>query len=130
MYALPAGTSIINADDVSMDIDGVLEKIGDFGPSQKKIYYLVSLTHLWMATIILLPSFTGVDPGWRCVADGSNQLRVVTSTDIHSRCRYYEQGSCTPDYSTEFTSIVTQVRLGAYNHVVCCMTLQDKPTEN
>ena len=92
-----------------MDVDEVLEKIGDFGPSQRRIYYLICLTHLWIPTVILLPSFTGVDPGWSCVVDESNQLQAVT--DIHSRCRYYEQGSCTPDYSTEFTSIVTQVRL-------------------
>ena len=92
-----------------MDIDEVLEKIGDFGPSQRKIYYLLSLTYLWGATIVLLPSFIGLDPGWRCVVDKSNQLQA----DIRSRCRFYEQGSCTPDYSTEFTSIVTQVRLGA-----------------
>ena len=95
-----------------MDIDEVLEKIGDFGPSQRKIYYLVSLSHLWMSTIVLLPSFIGLDPGWSCVpmVEESNQLHV---TDSHNKCRYYEQGSCTPEYSTEFTSIVTQVRLGA-----------------
>ena len=90
-----------------MDVDEVLEKIGDFGPSQRRIYYLISLTNLWMPIFILLPSFIGADPGWSCDVDESNQLQ----TDFRSRCRCYEQGSCTPDYSTEFTSIVTQVRL-------------------
>ena len=92
-----------------MDIDEVLEKIGDFGPSQRKIYYLLSLSQLWMSTIVLSPSFIGLDPGWNCVpmVDEGIQLQVVA--DSHSKCRYYEQGSCTPEYSTEFTSIVTQV---------------------
>ena len=103
-----------------MDVDEVLEKIGDFGPSQRKIYYLVSLSNIWMAIFILSPSFIGLDPGWSCVpmVDESIQPQVVADSksalaDSHSKCRYYEQGSCTPEYSTEFTSIVTQVRLGA-----------------
>ena len=86
-----------------MDVDEVLEKIGDFGPSQRKIYYFISLTHLWMAITSLLHSFIGADPGWSCAGN-----KVVT--DPSNRCQYYEQGTCTPDYSTDFTSIVTQVR--------------------
>ena len=94
-----------------MDIDEALEKIGDFGPGQKKIFYLCSFIQLWTAVPILLQSFTGVDPGWSCVVDGSHRGDEITNPSNSNECLYYEQDKCTPEYSTEFTSIVTQVSL-------------------
>ena len=77
-----------------MDVDNVLSHIGDFGPAQKKIYFLISLTHLYLGFHTLILSFIGTDPGWRC--EGAAM-----------KCS--ELGHCTPEYLTEYTSIVTEV---------------------
>lgn len=87
-----------------MDVDEALERIGEFGPAQKKIYFLVSLCQVYGALTVFAISFTGADPGWRC--DGSE----ANLTDPVAKCIRYELGECKPDYSDKFTSVVTEVR--------------------
>lgn len=96
-----------------MDVDDILSHIGDFGPSQKKIYFLVSLAHVYTAFHAFVVLFIGTDPGWRCVPTSSGGLEDASGNvlrDTATMCSYYEKQYCTPEYSTEYTSIVTEVK--------------------
>ena len=95
-----------------MDVDDVLGHIGDFGPSQKKVYFLVSLAHVYTAFHAFVVLFIGTDPGWKCVPSSSSGLEDASGNvlrDSATMCSYYEKKYCTPEYSTEYTSIVTEV---------------------
>ena len=97
---------------LKMDVDDVLSHIGDFGPSQKKVYFLVSLAHVYTAFHAFVVLFIGTDPGWRCVPSSSSGLEDASGNVLRDRatmCSYYEKKYCTPEYSTEYTSIVTEV---------------------
>ena len=81
-----------------MDIDNVLAKIGDFGWSQKKIFYILCLSQTYLGFHALILTFIGPEPEWTC--GGKNQVL---------RCPPFENGECTPEYSDEFSSIVSEV---------------------
>lgn len=92
---------------INMDIESALVKIGGFGPAQKKIFYSVSLLQSLCAVHLLSMPFIGADPGWSChlrTEEGSKEL-----VEESEKCLSYEQSGCTPVYSNEFTSIVTEV---------------------
>ena len=96
-----------------MDIDNVLSHIGDFGWAQKKIYFLVSLTHVFLGFHTLILSFIGTDPGWRCVPGKIQGIPLKDGNvlqDTATKCFNLEQGHCTLEYLTEYTSIVTEVK--------------------
>ncbi len=101
-------------------IDEVWEEIGEFGPSQRKIIILLHLCSLYSALAIFSVSFTGTEPSWSCysynIADnhtaGTGESGNVTErafVDPTLRCHLYDRGECSPEYSKEFTSIVTEV---------------------
>ena len=97
-----------------MDIDEVLRRIGDLGPTQKQIFLLISLPHLWGALLILTLPYIGTNPGWKCTApktrnSGHIGVAVESLSDPDAKCAYYEQGECLPEFSKEYTSIVTEV---------------------
>lgn len=95
-----------NAD---MDIESALVRIGGFGPAQKKIFYSVALVQSVCAVHLLSMPFIGADPGWSChvqTEEGSKEL-----AEESEKCLSYEQDGCTPVYSKEFTSIVTEVSI-------------------
>ena len=102
-----------------MDVDDVLHRIGGFGATQQKIFLLIGLPHIWSSLQILSFSYTSADPGWNCTRPSSASAAVSaltaegadvrTLTDLEMKCAYYEQGKCVPEYSKEFTSIVTEV---------------------
>ena len=82
-----------------MDIDEVMKRIGEFGPSQSKTIYLIYLSQLISHGLhVLYFSFISADPGWSCVGKNGKDS-----------CEMFENGECTPEYSTDFTSIVTEV---------------------
>ena len=97
-----------------MDIDEALQRIGDLGRVQKKIFFLVSAPHIWSAFHVLALTYIGTDPGWTCTApktrnDGHIGVAVESLSDPDAKCAYYEQGECSPEFSKEYTSIVTEV---------------------
>lgn len=85
-----------------MDINEVFDKIGGFGWAQMKIVYPVNMAHFVVACHVLLYSFVGEDPGWSCPQSGDE----ITSSDS---CALVSDGTCTPKFSEDFTSIVTEV---------------------
>lgn len=82
-----------------MDIDNVFTRIGDFGLSQKKIFFILSSAQTFLGVHALILAFIGPEPLWTC--DGE--------TDPASRCAQFETGKCSPEYSDDFSSIVSQV---------------------
>ena len=98
-----------------VDVDGVFGRIGGLGATQKKIFLLISLPHIWCTFQVLAISFIGTDPGWNCTkplarARDSGGVDVRLLTDHEAKCAYYERGECVPQYSKDYTSIVTEVR--------------------
>ena len=97
-----------------MDINEALQRIGDLGLVQKKILFLTGLPHIWGTFHVLALIYIGTDPGWKCTASietrNSGHNRAVESlSDPDVKCAYYEQGECSPEFSKEYTSIVTEV---------------------
>ena len=91
-----------------MDIETVLARIGGFGRAQKKIFYSVSFLQSLCAVHLLSLPFIGTDPGWSCRAKtAQGTWEPVADSE---KCSNYERGECTPEYSKEFTSIVSEVR--------------------
>ena len=82
-----------------MEVDTVIERIGGFGRGQKKIVYLANLAHLLASFHALSYTFITDDPGWTC-PPFKHPERV---------CALVKNGTCTPQYSDDFTSIVTEV---------------------
>ena len=101
-----------------MNVDEVLQRIGGLGATQRRIFLIVGLPHIWISFQVLSSSYVGTDPGWNCTRPLSgvrdhrvyDSVDVRTLTDIEVKCAYYEQGDCVPQYSKEYTSIVTEVR--------------------
>ena len=97
-----------------MDVDEFFQHIGDLGLIQKKIFFLIGLPHVWGAFHVLALTYIGTDPGWKCTApktrnSGHIGVAVESLSDPDAKCAYYEQGECLPEFSKEFTSIVTEV---------------------
>jgi len=91
-------------------MDEILSQIGEFGPTQKKIYFLICLVDVFAGLHILTLSFIAFNPEWKCLKppeDGGDTPSEIT--DLASKCWHYEHGKCTPVYSTEYTSIVAEV---------------------
>lgn len=82
-----------------MDIDDVYRKIGEFGPSQKKIVYPLFVYYALSGFPVLLLAFIGVAPEWSCrdaLEEGED------------RCSAFDKGHCTPVYTSEYGTIVTE----------------------
>ena len=85
-----------------MDVDEVFKRIGGFGRSQKTIYFLVNSIHIILGIHALALVFIAVEPNWTC--EGS-----VPGVENLDKCLRFSQGNCSPDYSKDFTSIVSEV---------------------
>lgn len=94
-----------------MDISEILEKIGGFGHSQMRIIYPLNAVHIYCGLLVMLYVYIGEDPGWTCPQQPDGQ---DTSSAVDA-CARVSDGSCTPQFSKEFTSIVTEVN---NSHVV------------
>lgn len=86
-----------------MKVDDAIERIGGFGAAQKKIVCLVNLAHLAASFHALSYTFIAENPGWHCAQSEQQPMNY---------CARVDDGSCVPKYSSDFTSIVTEVRHG------------------
>lgn len=82
-----------------MEFDHVLRIIGEFGPHQRRLYALLNLSLIPAAFQLLLQVFVGAEPNWICL----NSLSNETCPRNKSHCSEVQ-------YTSEFTSIVTEVR--------------------
>ena len=80
--------------------------IGEFGSSQKLIFYCLSLVQIFACLQVFIFNFVGVDPGWGC---RTGVGETSSTTAVTAKCQLYKEGKCVPEYSKEFTSIVTEV---------------------
>lgn len=93
-----------------MLMDEIFQQIGDLGPSQRRVLFLVCLVDTYAALHTLNIAFIGTDPGWRCLREASeDDAKGYDEVDAASKCLHYEHGECTPVYSEEYTSLVTEV---------------------
>ena len=93
-----------------MLMDDIFQQIGDLGPSQRRVLFLVCLVDTYAALHTLNIAFIGTDPGWRCLRVASeDDAKGYDEVDAASKCLHYERGECTPVYSEEYTSLVTEV---------------------
>lgn len=88
-----------------MDIDVCLQQAGEFGPAQKRIYYLVNLMNVLAAMQTLAPAFIAFEPEWTC----SSQSQPEEQQTALQRCTAFEEGRCRPHYLSEYTTVVTEV---------------------
>ena len=91
----------------------MLQRIGELGPVQIKLFVFLGLPHIWGGLSLFTLTYVGTDPGWKCRAvageTGHVGVAVENLTDRVVKCAFYEQGECIPEYSKEYTSIVTEV---------------------
>ena len=88
-----------------MDIDACLQQAGEFGPIQKRIYYVVNLMNVLAAMQTLAPAFIAYEPEWTC----DSQSPPKEQQAALQRCTLFEQGLCQPQYLSGHTTIVTEV---------------------
>ena len=107
-----------------MDVDELLEQqIGGFGRAQKKAVLFMCLTEMVVTLMFMSGTgvFTGIDPGHEWVCQQQQQLPVrvqgeVVDGDPEKVCAAFEAGTCTPKFSNDFTSIVTEVKKKKKDH--------------
>ena len=89
-----------------MDIDDVFTEIGVYGWSQKVVIYILGSSHTFLCFYILILTFIGTEPDWSCEApSGGTSQGGVRDRD----CVAYDKGECSPVYSDESSSIVSEV---------------------
>ena len=89
-----------------MDMDEVFDVIGQFGRYQKRVFIWYGMYQMAAAYFTMAVTFAGRTPQWHCVR-GNDDNTGATIDD--TGCRLFEAGECAPKYSTEFTSIVSEV---------------------
>ncbi len=89
-----------------MEIDEVFNKIGEFGRSQKKIFFLMNIANVLAAFHVLIFTFIAEEPVWVCAKSED------ASQPIRTACEMIARGECVPDYLTDYYSIIEQVRVG------------------
>ena len=100
-------------DMATVDMDEVFDEIGQFGRYQKKVFVWYTVYQMLASYFMMVVTFAGRTPQWHCGRDGD----YTGSTTDEMNCRLYEAGECTPKYSAEFTSIVSEVgALCMYSH--------------
>lgn len=94
-------------------VDDVLEKIGSFGLYQIRLICLLSVLEWFVSGYqTLLMTFIAAEPGWRCVVNSTECTEPGAFSPKHD----YYKSRCTMnrsewEFTTEFTSIVTDVEL-------------------
>ena len=92
-----------------MDFDSALERVGEFGRHQKRIYFIVSLISLPLAAQMLIVVFVGAIPEWKCPSPSGDILHCNSS---HPACCDKDGSICREaEYTSEFTSIATEWNL-------------------
>ena len=82
-----------------MEFDHVLRIVGEFGPHQRKLYILLSVSLIPAAFQMLIHVFVGAKPEWTCSSSFKNESCVGNRTDCQEARRH----------SLKFTSITTEV---------------------
>ena len=110
-----------------MDTDEILEEIGSFGFFQKRNSLLLGLIIFVLTFQTVSMVFIGGEPTWRCAQNSS----VCTRNGTISPDDKYYNARCNMstndwEFTTEFTSIVTEVRrfksvVGVYTCSGACM---------
>jgi len=95
--------------DFKMEVEETLVHISEFGPSQKLIVYCLALVHMFGVFQAFVTSFIGVEPEWNCSLITTELGDSINMVDSSAKCLHYSHGECVPEYSKEFTSIVTEV---------------------
>lgn len=96
-----------------MDTDEILEDIGSYGLFQKRNSLLLGLVIFVLTFQTVSMVFIGAEPTWRCKANSLTCTRngtISPDDDFYkARCNMsYEDW----EFTTEFTSIVTEVHVG------------------
>lgn len=81
-----------------MEFDHVLKIVGEFGPHQKRLYFLLCLSIVPAAIQLLLLVFIAAEPTWVCVGSSANN----TCPKNRSHCAERH-------YTSKFTSIISEV---------------------
>ena len=94
-----------------MDTDEILEEIGSFGFFQKRNSLLLGLIIFVLTFQTVSMVFIGGEPTWRCALNSS----VCTRNGTIGFDDNYHEARCNMssddwEFTTEFTSIVTEVR--------------------
>ena len=81
----------------SIDYDEILCHVGQFGPWQRKIFFLLWLTSAASGLSLVVFSFTAFNLGHRCpisYCDGPNGLVIndTSKLDSYSQCEYFTVG--------------------------------------
>ena len=97
---------------VIMDADEILEEIGGFGFFQKRNAVFLGLIIFVLTFQTVSMVFIGGEPTWRCTANSSvcMQNATISPDDDYYKARC-NMSSDDWEFTTEFTSIVTEVRV-------------------
>ena len=97
---------------VIMDADEILEEIGGFGFFQKRNAVFLGLIIFVLTFQTVSMVFIGGEPKWRCTANSSvcMQNATISPDDDYYKARC-NMSSDDWEFTTEFTSIVTEVRV-------------------
>ena len=95
-----------------MDADEILEEIGGFGFFQKRNAVFLGLIIFVLTFQTVSMAFIGGEPTWRCTANSSvcMQNATISPDDDYYKARC-NMSSDDWEFTTEFTSIVTEVRV-------------------
>ena len=78
-----------------LDYDQILAHIGQFGPWQKRIHFLLWFISAASGLAVVVFSFTAYNAGYRCnnpYCDGVNGLLTNRTLEYSGVCKYYSIG--------------------------------------
>ena len=99
-------------------VDEALVKAGQWGPSQKKYFFIIQIAHVCLAFHLLASSYADYEPEWTCVkvaqSPTSSRLpdslsNLTLAEELGKDCNAYENGLCSPRFDGLVTSTVTEV---------------------
>ena len=96
---------------MALTVDQVLERVGSFGLYQIRLLCVLSFL-IWVPNgfQVMLLTFIGAEPGWKCVTNSTKCNRIGTFSvgdDIYQQ--RYSMNRSDWTFTNEFTSIVTEV---------------------
>lgn len=91
-----------------MDVDSVLERIGELGLAQLTIVTILAASQLYTGMNQIVLPLVSLNPGWSCVVYTEPSSGGFSAVN-NSRCVHYENNMCTPKFAGNYSSIVTEV---------------------
>ena len=86
------------------DLDEVMHQAGEFGPFQRRIFFIFSVFQILAASHGLGFTFIARTPNWTC-----SRAQTETNEPASTVCQLFEEGKCSPEFVPGYTSIVTEV---------------------